>query len=88
MHRPPPLDPLCRLLLRLLRLRPPPARGAGSSASASSSAGSSEQVPADRKLRYLCPRTGSNINLLKDISAKTGPTAVTLAPAPARGPAF
>ncbi|CAN0551883.1 unnamed protein product [Ectocarpus sp. 12 AP-2014] len=39
-HRPPPLDPLRRLLLRLLLHR------------------SLEQVPADRELQYLCPRTG------------------------------
>ncbi|CAM9393626.1 unnamed protein product [Ectocarpus sp. 13 AM-2016] len=43
---------------------PPPARGAGSSASAGSSAGSPEQVPPDRELQYLCPRTGCNTNLL------------------------
>ncbi|CAN0152471.1 unnamed protein product [Ectocarpus sp. 13 AM-2016] len=42
---------------------PPPARAAGSSASAGSSAGSPEQVPADRELQYLCPRTGCNTNL-------------------------
>ncbi|CAN0239858.1 unnamed protein product, partial [Ectocarpus sp. 12 AP-2014] len=42
---------------------PPPARGAGSSASAGSSAGSPEQVPADRELQYLCPRTGCNNDL-------------------------
>ncbi|CAN0565978.1 unnamed protein product, partial [Ectocarpus sp. 12 AP-2014] len=42
---------------------PPPAHGAGSSASAGSSAGSPEQVPADRELQYLCPRTGCNTNL-------------------------
>ncbi|CAN0528628.1 unnamed protein product [Ectocarpus sp. 12 AP-2014] len=42
---------------------PPPERGAGSSASAGSSAGSPEQVPADRELQYLCPRTGCNTNL-------------------------
>ncbi|CAN0327012.1 unnamed protein product, partial [Ectocarpus sp. 12 AP-2014] len=42
---------------------PPPARRAGSSASAGSSAGSPEQVPPDRKLQYLCPRTGCNTNL-------------------------
>ncbi|CAN0429846.1 unnamed protein product [Ectocarpus sp. 12 AP-2014] len=42
---------------------PPPAHGAGSSASAGLSAGSPEQVPADRELQYLCPRTGCNTNL-------------------------
>ncbi|CAM9611315.1 unnamed protein product [Ectocarpus sp. 13 AM-2016] len=42
---------------------PPPVRGAGSSSSAGSSAGSPEQVPADRELQYLCPRTGCNTNL-------------------------
>ncbi|CAN0448557.1 unnamed protein product, partial [Ectocarpus sp. 12 AP-2014] len=48
---------------------PPSASGAGSSASAGSSTtaaaaiGSPEQVPADRELQYLCPRTGCNTNL-------------------------
>ncbi|CAM9617809.1 unnamed protein product [Ectocarpus sp. 12 AP-2014] len=42
---------------------PPPARGAGSSASAGSSAGSPEQVPADRELQHLSPRTGCNNDL-------------------------
>ncbi|CAM9801611.1 unnamed protein product, partial [Ectocarpus sp. 4 AP-2014] len=42
---------------------PPPARRAGLSASAGLSAGSPEQVPADRELQFLCPRTGCNTDL-------------------------
>ncbi|CAM9274475.1 unnamed protein product, partial [Ectocarpus sp. 13 AM-2016] len=91
-HRPPPLDPLRRLLLLLLLPRPPPAHGAGSSASAGSSTGSPEQFPADRELQYRCPRTGSNTNLFlkKNIREDRAdyPACRNFRPAPARGPAF